>query len=373
MSGAADKAIDGRDPVAWGLTRAELLRRGAAGALVLGAGGLLGGEAASAAVARALAPPKRGGTLRIGIAGGSPTDDFDMAHVNGPSSTVRDQVFYETVTFLDGRFNLHDDFLCRECTPNATADSWTVRLKQGIEFHNGKTLTADDLLFSIKRLLNPKSGATAAGQLVGIDLARTRKRDTYTVGSRSSVRTRSSTACSATSSTSSPSATTRATGQHRAVGVQELHARAADGSRPLRELPRHAGLRRPADPDRAARRLGPRERSDQRVRSTRSTRSRSRSSPSSRGSRPYRSCLADRRLEPDHHAGRHAAVRRRSRPPGDPALHGSPQAIQIALYRPGRPRGGQLWPLRSCLRRVARAAPGHRAGEVAAQAGRQQG
>jgi len=164
------------------LSRRELLRAGAAGAILLGTGGLLEGQAARAGTARAGASkPNRGGTLRVGIAGGSPTDDFDMAHVNGPSETVRDQVFYETVTYLDGHFHLDDHFLCTECQPNATADKWTVQLKDGVEFHNGKTLSADDLLFSIKRLLNPKSGATAAGQLVGIDLARTRKLDKRTV------------------------------------------------------------------------------------------------------------------------------------------------------------------------------------------------
>jgi peptide/nickel transport system substrate-binding protein len=164
-----------------GITRGDFLRRGAAGAIVLGTGGLLGDDVAQAASRVLAETPKRGGRLRIGIAGGSPTDDFDMAHVNGPSATTRDQAFYETLTYLDGRFRLHNDFLCEECIPNKTADRWTVRVKPGIEFHNGKTLTADDVLFSVRRLLDPKSGATAAGQLVGIDLARSRKRDARTV------------------------------------------------------------------------------------------------------------------------------------------------------------------------------------------------
>jgi peptide/nickel transport system substrate-binding protein len=167
------------------LTRRELVRAGATGAVLLGSGGLLGSlgsDAARAALTRDLtAGAKRGGTLRVGIAGGSPTDDFDMAHINGPSATVRAQAFYETVTFLDGQFRLHNDFLADEFKPNATADVWTVRLKQGVEFHNGKTATADDLLFSIRRLLDPKSGATAAGQLTAIDLKRTRKLDNRTV------------------------------------------------------------------------------------------------------------------------------------------------------------------------------------------------
>jgi peptide/nickel transport system substrate-binding protein len=167
------------------LTRRELVRAGATGAVLLGSGGLLGSlgsDAARAALTRDLtAGAKRGGTLRVGIAGGSPTDDFDMAHINGPSATVRAQAFYETVTFLDGQFRLHNDFLADEFKPNATADVWTVRLKRGVEFHNGKTATADDLLFSIRRLLDPKSGATAAGQLTAIDLKRTRKLDNRTV------------------------------------------------------------------------------------------------------------------------------------------------------------------------------------------------
>lgn len=167
------------------LTRRDFVRAGAAGAIVLGSGaflGELGSDAARAALAQNFAPAaKRGGTLRVGIAGGSPTDDFDMAHINGPSATVRAQAFYETVSFLDGQFRLHDDFLADEFKPNAAADVWTVRLKQDIEFHNGKTATADDLLFSIKRLLDPKSGATAAGQLTAIDLKQTKKLDKRTV------------------------------------------------------------------------------------------------------------------------------------------------------------------------------------------------
>jgi peptide/nickel transport system substrate-binding protein len=146
---------------------------------LLGSGGVVGGVASDAA--QAALGQTRGGTLRIGIAGGSPTDDFDMAHINGPSATVRAQAFYETLTFLDGQFKLHNDFLCDECTPNATANQWTVRLKQGVEFHNGKTITADDVLFSIKRILDPKSGATAAGQLTAIDLQRSKKLDNRTV------------------------------------------------------------------------------------------------------------------------------------------------------------------------------------------------
>jgi peptide/nickel transport system substrate-binding protein len=159
------------------LTRKQLLRAGAGGAVLLSSGGL----ARTAAAALEAGTPRRGGTLRIGIAGGGPTDDFDAAHINGPSTTTRAEVFYETVTYLDNRFRMHRDFLCDEFVPNKNGTEWTVRLKPHVEFHNGKSATADDLLFTIRRILNPKTAAIAAGQLTGIDLKRTRKLDARTV------------------------------------------------------------------------------------------------------------------------------------------------------------------------------------------------
>jgi peptide/nickel transport system substrate-binding protein len=159
-----------------GLTRRELLRLGGSGAVLLGAGGLLAPALAGAASSAA----RSGGTLRVGIGGGGPTDSFDAALINGPSSTTRGQVFYETLTWLDGHLAVKN-WLCDSCTPNPTANVWTVRLKQGLEFHHGKTVTADDVIFSIKRILDPKSGATAAAQLGQLDMQRTRKLDARTV------------------------------------------------------------------------------------------------------------------------------------------------------------------------------------------------
>ncbi|MBM3679292.1 MAG: ABC transporter substrate-binding protein, partial [Actinobacteria bacterium] len=123
---------------------------------------------------------KKGGTLRVGIAGGSPSDNFDAALVNGPSPTTRMQVFYETPIWLDGKFKLHN-WLAESLEPNATANRWTMRLRRGLEFHNGKTVTADDVLFSLRRIMNPKIGATASAQLGALDLKKTRKVDARTV------------------------------------------------------------------------------------------------------------------------------------------------------------------------------------------------
>src|SRR5262245_23401958 len=126
------------------LTRRDVVKAGAAGALLIGGGGLLRAGDAVGAAARS----RSGGVLHVGIAGGGPTDSFVGGMLKGPSATTRGQVFYETLVWLDGRFKLHN-WLVEELTPNATGTKWTARLRPGLEFHNGKTVTPEDVLFSM--------------------------------------------------------------------------------------------------------------------------------------------------------------------------------------------------------------------------------
>lgn len=71
--------------------------------------------------------------------------------------------------------------LAEEMTPNPDATVWTIRLRPGLEFHNGKTVTAEDLIFSINRMVNPKSPGVAANALVRIDAAGIKKIDNRTI------------------------------------------------------------------------------------------------------------------------------------------------------------------------------------------------
>ena len=110
-----------------------------------------------------------------------------------------------------------------------------------------RPLTADDLLFSIKRLLNPKSGATAAGQLTAIDLARTKKLDKRTV--RFVLKTPQSFFDYLLSDivyvvpVGYDPKKPVSTGPWRFKSFQPARQTVLDA---VRELPRHAGLRRPA-------------------------------------------------------------------------------------------------------------------------------
>jgi len=166
------------------LTRRKLLVAGAggAGALMLAACGSGGGSTVMQTLGSSQAPsgkPKPGGVLRVGLGGGSPAETFDAALVNGPAATTRDQVFYENLIWMDGKFGL-ENALIEEITPNKSHNSYTVKLKPEVEFHNGKTVSAEDVVFTMERIMDPKIGATASGQYINL-LKSTNKVDDLTV------------------------------------------------------------------------------------------------------------------------------------------------------------------------------------------------
>src|SRR5436309_8136558 len=148
----SDQGDPGRlDPVT-GMTRDELLRRAAVGGAAIFAGGALVG----AADAALRAGPKRGGTFRVGVSGGSSKDFIDGQNIVTRPDQARIVTGWETLAVFNSQFKLALTGLAESITANKTANVWTIRVRNGIEFHNGKTLSADDVKYSIQRLINPK-------------------------------------------------------------------------------------------------------------------------------------------------------------------------------------------------------------------------
>jgi peptide/nickel transport system substrate-binding protein len=160
-----------------GLTREQLLRRAVAG----GGAALLAGNLAGVARAAVDAAPKRGGTFRIGVSGGSAKDFIDGQNIVTRPDQARIVTGWETLVVFDSQFKLRFDGLAEEISPNKAADQWTIRVRKGIEFHNGKTLSADDVKFSLQRLVNKKLGLFGGAALSSIDPARIQKLDNRTV------------------------------------------------------------------------------------------------------------------------------------------------------------------------------------------------
>ncbi len=55
----------------------------------------------------------------------------------------------------------------------SNATEWTIRVRGGVEFHNGKTLTAEDIAYNFRRITNPKKPFTGASLIPGISALKT--------------------------------------------------------------------------------------------------------------------------------------------------------------------------------------------------------
>ena len=163
------------------LTRADLFRRAAAGGLVVAGSGVLGESALAGVDALEAATPKRGGTFRIGVSGGSTKDFIDGQNIVTVPDQARIVTGWETLLVFDSKFKLAFNGLAESIEHNKPGNVWTIRVRSGIEFHNGKTLSADDVIYSLKRLINPKLGLFGGAALKSIDPNRMKKLDKRTV------------------------------------------------------------------------------------------------------------------------------------------------------------------------------------------------
>jgi len=164
-----------------GLTREELLKRAAVGGAVIVAGGSLVKSAQGAPAGVAASAPKRGGTFRIGVSGGSAKDIIDGQQIVTRPDQARIVTGWETLVVFDAAFKLKFDGLASEITPNKKGTVWTIRVRDGIEFHNGKTLSSADVRYSLQRLINKKLGLFGGAALGSLDPKQMKLMDKRTV------------------------------------------------------------------------------------------------------------------------------------------------------------------------------------------------
>jgi peptide/nickel transport system substrate-binding protein len=58
--------------------------------------------------------------------------------------------------------------LATSWTPNSAADVWTFKIRQGVKFHNGAPLTADDVVYTYKLQTNPAGSSNALSAFGGV-------------------------------------------------------------------------------------------------------------------------------------------------------------------------------------------------------------
>lgn len=173
-----------------GATRRELLQRGAVGGVALSVGSVVagcGGGNGSAASAPEGAPnqgtePKSGGVLKVGVSGGAASQEVLDPHAftTGDLDFSRFQVVYEKLTDISAE-GVFEPQLAESLEPNAKADEWTIRLRPDVTWHDGSELTADDVVYSLQRILNPDEPLLGASTLFMVDPKKVKKVDARTV------------------------------------------------------------------------------------------------------------------------------------------------------------------------------------------------
>jgi peptide/nickel transport system substrate-binding protein len=177
-SGQADKPR--------GLSRRDFLRSSLGGAALLAGGATLancGGSssssstppAATTSVSEETTPsasegtPKRGGNLRVAMVGGTAADSLDADDALNFPQVMRNFALYNGLVALDQDAKGISLDLAEEMTPSDDAMSWTIRLRPDVTFHDGKPLSAEDVIFTLQRIMDPEAPHSGASALAPLD------------------------------------------------------------------------------------------------------------------------------------------------------------------------------------------------------------
>jgi peptide/nickel transport system substrate-binding protein len=141
-------------------------------------GGTTGGSGGSGGSAGGT--PKRGGDFRLGATGGDSKDVFDANYILSEPDQARLVSAFETLLTFDNDYQLQSDGLAESVTADNPLQ-YTIVLKKGIEFQNGKTLTADDVIYSFQRVADKSLALTLQGATETMDIKGLKAMDKYTV------------------------------------------------------------------------------------------------------------------------------------------------------------------------------------------------
>ncbi|MEO0829408.1 MAG: ABC transporter substrate-binding protein, partial [Pseudomonadota bacterium] len=145
--------------------RGKLDRRGfITRATALGASTAMASGLWTQASADAHATPKKGGTIRLATPGGATTDNFDPALAAETTAVVRLRHWGDPLVELAPTGGL-EARIAESWEASADAKTWTFKIREGVTFSNGKTLTPEDVMATIERHAGEESKSGALGLL----------------------------------------------------------------------------------------------------------------------------------------------------------------------------------------------------------------
>lgn len=137
-------------------------------AMLAGVGALGGGLALGrfwgAAPVLAQEGAKPGGAVRVALSAFNPKSTLDPAISTSDFDLIAGGLLYDNLVKLDTSFAAKPA-LAETWDADSTARRWTFRLRKGVAFHDGSPLTADDVVATLRRVLDPATGSAAQSSL----------------------------------------------------------------------------------------------------------------------------------------------------------------------------------------------------------------
>ncbi|MEH6444820.1 MAG: ABC transporter substrate-binding protein [Oceanospirillaceae bacterium] len=146
------------------LSRRDFLNRAGALGVALPFAGAIFSQPAMAAET-----PKKGGTLVLGLAGGATTDSLDPALALAQVAGMILSAWGNTLVAISAEDGSAQPELAESWEATPDAKIWTFNIRQGVKFHNGQELTADDVAKTLQRHSGEDTKSAALGIMRGIE------------------------------------------------------------------------------------------------------------------------------------------------------------------------------------------------------------
>ena len=108
------------------------------------------------------ATPKKGGRFRMGLHGGATTDSMDPATISDTFAQNLNYQIRNCLVEIDHKGNPIPE-LAESWEASSDAATWRFKIRKGVEFHNGKTLDAEDVIDTLNHHRGEDSKSAAKG------------------------------------------------------------------------------------------------------------------------------------------------------------------------------------------------------------------
>jgi peptide/nickel transport system substrate-binding protein len=149
------------------ISRRQFVRRGAVigmstslmSVILTACGGANNSSSSSSSSSTAAGAPVKGGTLKL--ASQAPAGAINPLTIDDAGGLCMLAQTGEFLAFDNNMALALQPMLATSWKPNADGSVWTFNLRQGVKFHDGSPLTADDVVYTMQQLADPNNASNA--------------------------------------------------------------------------------------------------------------------------------------------------------------------------------------------------------------------